>query len=159
MLVTLPEEGHIAVFEQVDNTEYALESLGRRDNIDLPFVPDPDVVGLWKTVGFVERPEDFTGPDSAVKLWLETVEFRPHGVLIQQYWNEEPWHDRWTKGTLLLQKRHTAPLLPASRCRGEGIPLYGVENGQLRLRGQGAQLLRLRAGIKKSRRNTRQPDG
>ena len=109
LLVTLPEEGHIAVFEQVDNTEYALESLGRRDNIDLPFVPDPDVVGLWKTVGFVERPEDFTGPNSAVKLWLETVEFRPHGVLIQQYWNEEPWHDRWTKGTLLLQKRHTAP--------------------------------------------------
>lgn len=29
LLVTLPEEGHIAVFEQVDNTEYALESLGR----------------------------------------------------------------------------------------------------------------------------------
>ena len=48
MLVTLPEEGHIAVFEQVDNTEYALESLGRRDNIDLPFVPDPDVVACGK---------------------------------------------------------------------------------------------------------------
>ena len=47
LLVTLPEEGHIAVFEQVDNTEYALESLGRRDNIDLPFVPDP----VWWACG------------------------------------------------------------------------------------------------------------
>ena len=37
------------------------------------------------------------------------MDFRPHGVLIQQYWYEEPCHDRWTKGTLLLQKRHTAP--------------------------------------------------
>lgn len=133
LLVTLPEEGHIAVFEQVDNTEYALESLGRRDNIDLPFVPDPDVVGLWKTVGFVERP-------SAV---LE------RGALAR------PLDQRH----LAAPKKAHRPLLRASRCRGEGIPLYGVENGQLRLRGQGAQLLRLRAGIKKSRRNTRQPVG
>ena len=59
LLVTLPEEGHIAVFEQVDNTEYALESLGRRDNIDLPFVPDPDVVGPVENRGLCGTPRGF----------------------------------------------------------------------------------------------------
>jgi serine/threonine protein kinase len=36
---------------------------GRTDNIDLPFVNDPQIVGAWESVNFVTTPSDFV-PDS-----------------------------------------------------------------------------------------------
>ncbi len=71
----------------------------------MEFVNDPAVIGKWKSVGSLEAGEEFSLEklNASQKGELaEEIYFLPQGV---SYWIFEGW----TKGTLLLQKRHTAP--------------------------------------------------
>ncbi|UCC97651.1 MAG: hypothetical protein JSW66_17625 [Phycisphaerales bacterium] len=74
------------------------------DNLDYPFVDDPQVVGTWKSVDFVETPEEFTpgeGRWTADRLFLKELVFRPGG--------ETPHScKRWTRGLLLNSSSKTA---------------------------------------------------
>ncbi len=76
------------------------------DDIDLPFVNDPAVLGEWRSVDFVREPGDFEPGKrgSRVDLYLKAMKFLPEGAMA---WAIEggpikvlPWM-AWTKGVVL----------------------------------------------------------
>ena len=110
------EDNLTIVFEQVDKKRYSWESLGRRDNIHLPFVSDEKVLGTWHAVGYVAHKEDFLQENLLEEgLGLAELRFLPGGSLEQLYLDpsleggRQLLHDRWTKGVVLMQGMKTAP--------------------------------------------------
>lgn len=100
-------EDRTSVYIKVSDTHYNIDTVGRRDNIDLSFVMDKKILGRWYGVDFVSDISDFCAKDSYDKMLLEYIDFHTDGTAVQKYMDEE-WHDRWTKGFLLSQHRHTA---------------------------------------------------
>lgn len=81
------------------------------DNIDLPFENDPDLIGRWKSVDFVESPEKFVPGARAWSgpLFLEEMHFLEAGKMMMALDNSEerqnadapmPWLS-WTKGFVM----------------------------------------------------------
>ena len=102
----MPED-KTEVFVKRDSRRYTKETFGNHDDIDLPFVPDARLVGLWESVAFVARPENFVPGEACSDLYLKSIEVFPGGSLVQRYMDSE-WHDRWTKGYILSLHRQTA---------------------------------------------------
>lgn len=73
-----------AVYEKVDSIAHSKDEIRVRDNTDLPFIPDPKVVGFWETVDFVKKPSSFNPKKQkfAERLVLEKFAFEPNGTLI-----------------------------------------------------------------------------
>lgn len=98
---------HTEVFIKVSDQRYNKATLGRHDNIDLPFVYDDAVIGTWRSVSFVDKIENFS-PDRIIEnLYLKSIRFNTDGSAVQQYMDEE-WQDKWTKGYVINQHRTTA---------------------------------------------------
>lgn len=100
-------ENKTEVFVKVSDKRYNKEALGNHDNIDMPFVCDDRVIGKWRSVGFVDKIENFSPDEHRDDLYLEAIEFYPDGKAIQKYMDCE-WQDRWTDGLLLSLHRTTA---------------------------------------------------
>ena len=48
------EDSYIEVLKRVSERHYKLKEIGRRENINVPFVFDEKIIGSWNTVGFVD---------------------------------------------------------------------------------------------------------
>jgi bla regulator protein BlaR1 len=73
------------------------------DDIDFPFVDDPELVGGWRSVDFVPDPADFDPRHPraiAADLYLKELYVRPNG--------RTNWAWTWTKGLFLHSGDHTA---------------------------------------------------
>jgi len=73
------------------------------DNIDLPFRDDPEVIGTWKSIAFVESTEGFV-PDTRpadTELFLKELAFLPQGHTSTPIWT-------WTQGVLISTVAKTA---------------------------------------------------
>jgi len=78
-------------------------SLKRTDNIKLAFKNDPDVIGKWVAVDFVENKEEFN-PDKKLlegALFLKSITFYPKGKTDKPFWT-------WTKHVLIHSGDKTA---------------------------------------------------
>jgi len=73
------------------------------DNIDLPFVNDPAVIGRWQSVDFVGTPDQFVPGQKhfAGDLYLKGLEFLPNGGMT-------PASVNWTKGVVIHPGDKTA---------------------------------------------------
>ena len=73
------------------------------DNINLPFVNDPAVLGEWVSVDFVREPADFQPGIKRFRdpLYLEGILFRPNGWMTGHT-------SSWTKGVVLDKADLTA---------------------------------------------------
>ncbi|MBE6809485.1 MAG: hypothetical protein E7521_00300 [Ruminococcaceae bacterium] len=92
---------HIQVFKKVSNKQFKLLEIGRRENVNIPFIFDKKIVGSWVAVDFVENIDDFKGMGPLNKnLWLQNIIFYQNGNVIRKYVDEE-WQDKWSKGVLL----------------------------------------------------------
>ena len=94
------------IFIKESSERYKKELLGRHDKIDFPFVYDEMVIGLWKSVAFVDEIKQFNPNEVDNDLYLKSIVFKPDGTAIQKYMDEE-WCDRWTKGSVLNLHRIT----------------------------------------------------
>lgn len=101
------KEDSTEVFVKKDDRIYTKATLGRHDNINLPFIDDEKVKGKWKSVGYVENAEDFVPGDEETEYYLKSVDFRDDGILIQEYM-DDVWHEKWTKGIAICLHRTTA---------------------------------------------------
>jgi len=76
------------------------------DDINLPFVNDPAVLGEWVSVDFVRTPDLFVPGErnSAVDLYLTGMKFLPKGVMAWAIQGDAekvlPWM-AWTKGVVM----------------------------------------------------------
>lgn len=75
-----------------------------RENLNLPFEDDPDVVGKWKIVGEYYNKEDFYRREPSVEseftYAMKEIYFLPKG--------EEYWCYSWTKGKLMIETAHSS---------------------------------------------------
>lgn len=103
------DENYIEVLKKVSSKHFKLEDFVIRENVNLPFVDDENIIGEWKSVGFVENIEDFDkNADYSNDLWLKTIVFNKNGVVERTYFDGKHWDDAWTKGKLLDRTKQVA---------------------------------------------------
>ncbi|MDE6593186.1 MAG: MerR family transcriptional regulator [Oscillospiraceae bacterium] len=99
--------------KKLDSNRYTSSNLARKDNIDLPFENDPQILGKWKAVDFIKSKKDFsTKPGhSGQEFYFSQIEFLPGGECGSVYGDETiSGSDRqtWTKGCVLRKWNSTA---------------------------------------------------
>jgi bla regulator protein BlaR1 len=79
------------------------------DNINLPFVTDPAVIGEWASVDFVKEPSLFTPDSKSFKedFYLKGLSFLPEGKMLVDNKTVAPWFT-WTKGVVMHSGDKTA---------------------------------------------------
>ena len=98
----------LLVLRRLDNVSYSKELLAKTDNMDLPFVADPRIVGKWKCVDFVKSTLQFD-PETppSFELFYMSAEFFEDGTLISSFSNgaviSSKSAQEWTRG-FVLQK-------------------------------------------------------
>jgi hypothetical protein len=72
------------------------------DMINFPFIHDPNIIGKWESVDFVNNPEDFVPGKKnwQCNLWLKELRFSEGG--------ETNWDFQWTKGLVIESTDRTA---------------------------------------------------
>lgn len=79
------------------------------DNIDYPFVNDPQILGKWQVVDFVDKPEHFTTGTVQKNLPLQELNFLRGGRLNIMMDNKvQSSVQRWTKGLVIAPDDKTA---------------------------------------------------
>ena len=58
MYLSIPDSfdniiGKIAVFEQINNKIYTIEDIRIKDNTNLIFIKDENLIGTWKSVDYI----------------------------------------------------------------------------------------------------------
>lgn len=102
----------IVVLEQMDHRQYTKREIAREDDLDMPFVPDERVLGVWKAYDFIERKEDFEAGKKHLtgELFYKEMRFGENGEFTSLYGQEIIGSDRqrWTKGYVLKAYNRTA---------------------------------------------------
>ena len=102
----------ILVLKQIDNKEYSAEQLAKKDNIDMPFVNDPDVLGKWKAFDYLHTKEAFSPTGSRRhSFFFKELEFFENGSCTSLYGDKKiSGNDKqvWTKGYVLRKWDSTA---------------------------------------------------
>lgn len=99
--ISCNDNPHIEVLKKTSNKKFKLSEIGKRENVNVPFVFDKKIIGSWDAIDFVDDINDFEVADSLSKnLFLEKIIFYDNGNVIRRYDNEE-WQDKWSKGVLL----------------------------------------------------------
>ena len=124
----------IWVYEQVEERHYTSQEEFRRcDNIDYPFVPDQDVLGVWKVRDFLIRKEDFDADKQnwpADQLFALSVEFKENGIFVQTTkdgTNATAFF--WTKGLVLCKSDKTAGQYEIQTINGKEYLFYEWKTG------------------------------
>jgi bla regulator protein BlaR1 len=73
------------------------------DNIDLPFINDPEVIGTWVSIDFVDRIGDFDPHNKRFmgELYLKEMSFLKNGKTAKPFWT-------WTRGKVIHSGDKTA---------------------------------------------------
>jgi len=107
----------------------------RTDDIDLPFLNDEKVIGVWESVDFVRELDQFS-PGSkywAGGLYLENLVFKPEGEF--EFTMEAPWEGTWTKGNVLNTVMVTASAYEIVEIDGEEYMFFEWKSGDYVYRG------------------------
>ncbi len=106
------------------DTQFTVQ-VGRTDNIDLPFVNDPEVLGTWATVDYVENPEDFNPANQAWKggeFVFKGITFHAEGKTSYNWY-------RWTKGVVMHLGDKTAEACQIRQINGQPYLFLECKNG------------------------------
>lgn len=108
MFIKTKDSSNINVLFKTSDKIFDIDDIGVRDNIDLPFVMDENILGLWNAVDYVSRIDDFSPfKQETPELWLKSVMFKSDGSAVRAY-GDENWNDFWTKGFLIDKKKNVA---------------------------------------------------
>lgn len=95
----------LLVLKKLDNKEYTPSDIARKDNIDLPFLHDPAVIGKWIACGFCRDKSGFsTEKEPLDELYWKSVEFFANGSCTSVYEDDIIAGDdkqTWTKNYIL----------------------------------------------------------
>lgn len=123
----------VLVLRQVDNKEYTLESVAKKDDINKPFVNDKRVLGKWNAFGYCKYIETFAPFNSANStLMYSALEFCPDGELINYFRktiiNSRDFNE-WTKGYVLNKDDITACKYEIRKIEGKEYLFLEWKNG------------------------------
>ena len=109
------------------------------DNIDLPFVDDPEIIGTWKSVDFVKEIEDFHPENKKWKggeLFLKEMNFYKNGEKVKLLYIKGKRDKTWTKGVVLDNKNKTASKYEIKEINGEKFMFFEWKSGDYTIRHQ-----------------------
>ena len=106
-------------------------SVGKVDNIDLPFINDPDVIGEWKSVDFVAEKSEFDPnlPKWKGDLYWKGLTFLENGKTLQ------PWFT-WTKGVVIHHGDKTASHYEIQKINGQRYLFMEFKTGDYTILGK-----------------------
>jgi|ERR1035437_1914938 hypothetical protein len=101
-------------------------TVGSKDNIDLPFVNDPHVLGEWESVDFVADISNFNPaqPSWNGKLYLKGLTFLEDGKMPQAWWT-------WTKGVVIHHGDQTASHYEIREINGHPYLFFEWKSGDV----------------------------
>jgi bla regulator protein BlaR1 len=101
------------------------------DDIDLPFVDDPEVIGTWTAVDMVETVGQFVPGQKqwAGDLILQQMTFSKGGILSVANWT-------WTKGVIINPNDQTASQYQVQAIQGEVYLFFQWKTGDYSIRGE-----------------------
>ena len=90
------------IFNKVDNKQYKVKEIERKDNTDLEFVLDEKVVGSFVAVDYIsiENKENYT-PSNKDDLFLKGLTLTNNGECFKEYSNGRIDKIKWTKDYIL----------------------------------------------------------
>ena len=94
----------VAVYYNIDNKAYRIEDIKTKDNTNVPYVADGRLVGLWKTVDFINNPYSFNPEkiqSSKDMLSLSTLDFKDDGVVRVVYKGGKSFDTKYTKDYII----------------------------------------------------------
>ena len=100
------------------------------DNIDLPFVDDPQLVGKWQSVDFVKTPDQFKAGQKnwQGELRLQELIFLAKGRTTKPWW-------MWTKGALIHSGDSTASTYTITKLGNALFMVLEWKSGDYTIRG------------------------
>ena len=95
----------VSVYEKIDSKVYTEEEIKVKDDINVDFLEDNNLVGFWRTVDFVANPQSFN-PNKiqfeSINLPLQKISFSPNGdVYIKYKNNDNVKQAKYTKGYII----------------------------------------------------------
>jgi bla regulator protein BlaR1 len=111
------------------------------DNIDLPFVNDPEVLGKWTAVDFVQQKAEFA-PNAlhwSEKLYLKSLAFLPNGGMRFSTYQTDSGSTpqagiKWTKGVVMMTEERTASKYEIEQVGGEKFMFFEWKSGDYTIR-------------------------
>lgn len=93
------DEEKVAIYEKVDSNHYTVEEIMIKDNTDVPFVEDNELVGLWNCVGLVDELNDFDSKNMETEnLFLKNLSVFPNENISLTFYNDKSKVISYTKG-------------------------------------------------------------
>ncbi|MGP8020041.1 MAG: protein kinase domain-containing protein [Limisphaerales bacterium] len=98
--------------------------VGNVDDINLPFINDPQVIGEWQSVDFVAQPTDFTPdkPKWTGAFFLKGLTFLKNGRMSPNWYT-------WTKGVVIHHGDKTASRYEIREINGEHYLFFEWKSG------------------------------
>jgi len=128
-----------AIYEKVDNKEYRKEDIAIRDNTNIPFIEDANILGFWESVDFVRDFGEFklNKKHWKNKLFLKSYTFNPNGVLLVEF-NERDDIQKinWSKNVVINKNDSTASEYIIKKIDGEKIMFVEWKSGDYVYGGQ-----------------------
>lgn len=120
------QEPYYYVLKQIDSKDYSDKiNVRQTDNIDLPFVDDPKIIGTWEIYDIVDSPEDFVPNYKNHSLNLEIKDFT---FLQEGNVENMPWFS-WTKGYVIHYVNQTASKYEIKEIDENTYILMELKNG------------------------------
>jgi len=110
------------------------------DNINLPFVTDPTVIGEWTSVDFIKEPSLFTPGNKSFKtdFYLKGLSFLPEGKILFDNKTVATWIT-WTKGVVMHSGDKTAAAYTIKDISGVKYMFLEWKSGDYSIRHQKPQ--------------------
>ena len=112
------------------DTQFTVQA-GTVDNINLPFIDDPPVIGEWQSVDFVAQPSDFNPDQPQWKraLFLKGLTFLANGRM-------QPGWLTWTKGVVMHHGDKTASRYEIREINGQFYMFFEWKSGDSMILGR-----------------------
>jgi hypothetical protein len=120
-------------------------AVGTKDNIDLPFVNDPQVLGEWESIDFVP---DIAAFEPAQPLWKEKLYLKGL-TFLENGKTPQPWFT-WTKGFVLHHGDQTASRYEVREVKGGQYLFFEWKSGDVTIAGMKPHYYVLRPKAAKS---------
>lgn len=108
--------------------------IGRTDNIDLPFVNDPMVLGQWESVDFIHEISDFNPNE---KHWPRELYFKGL-TFLERGKTTKPWLT-WTMGVVMHRGDKTASRYSVKEIQGASYLFFEWKSGDVMIAGRKPQ--------------------
>ncbi|MBQ9790202.1 MAG: MerR family transcriptional regulator [Clostridia bacterium] len=93
------------VFDRFDTKAYTKSEIERKDDTNMPFVPNPKAIGSWECVDFIQiaDKETYKPRKNPQKGILKTLSLMANGDCFKEFSNGNIYKNKWTDGYILSE--------------------------------------------------------